>query len=190
MPVETAIDAADDLIANGREGIFDFGAAYRLAKQIADAGLRLNAADGFGALAQLVVRQRNGEAARLLKMNGDAAVGLDLIGKPLPQGRGAARQFGVGAGALPFALNPYQREVGARGAKGDVMLIEDADARAAARHAPGQRRSDQPAADHRNIVIRIHAILLSIMCAVRFPEKLSFVPGCCAAHRPGDVLRC
>ena len=106
-------------------------------------------------------------------------------------------QLGLAGTALPFALNPYQCEVGARGAKGDVMLIEDADARAAARHAPGQRRSDQPAADHRNIVIRIHAILLSIMCAVRLPEKLSFVlcvmpgfmPGIHVFSRPSKILR-
>ena len=67
--------------------------------------------------------------------------------------RRAHRPAGVLGHAEPLALHPHQREVAARGAHGDVALVEHVDALAAARQAPGDGRADQAAADDRDVVV-------------------------------------
>jgi hypothetical protein len=60
--------------------------------------------------------------------------------------------------AVTLALHPHQPEISARGAIGDIPLIEERGAEPLAGETIGDRRADQPAADYDRIVT-LHPVL-------------------------------
>ena len=102
---------------------------------------------GTVAALELVLGEARVEAARALEGDIDAGLLAQLAAKAVQASAERCVQVAYCGHADALALHPDQREIAARGAKGDVALVEQRDALAAAGETPGDRRADQPAAD-------------------------------------------
>ncbi len=157
VPVERTIGAADHVRADLRQQLGDLGAVeefVRVGRQ-----LRLVVQPGHERFAgfQFLFRQAQIEAARTLVAHVDAGFVGQRGGEVGPDLGRALRPVGIGRHAEALALQPHQREIAARRPMRDVALVEHRDARADAAQPPGDRRADQPAADHGYVVRVAHS---------------------------------
>ena len=116
-----------------------------------DARLRHQRADPLVAGLDLVVAHQRRQTALLLQRDIDARFLQQLRGQARPEAGRAQRPAAVGPHAMALALQPDQAEVAARGAQGDIALVEHGDRADAVTQAIGDRRADQAAADHGDV---------------------------------------
>src|SRR6185437_15509808 len=118
-----------------------------------------------GACLELGFGKAEMESTRTLERHVEPGLFLQGLREAGPAIRGTPRPGGVFRHAEPFALDPDQREIAARGAVGDIALVEHGDATARAREAPADCRADQPAADDGHIILAslAHALSASLL---------------------------
>src|SRR6266566_3745235 len=91
------------------------------------------------------------EAARAVEGDIEPSLLLQVTREPGPAVRRASRPRRVFRHAEPFALHPAQGEIAARGAIGDIALVEHGDALTGTRQAQSDRRAHESAADHGDV---------------------------------------
>ena len=156
LAVERTVAGADDLRPDVRQALEERIAVQHLVGIADHVRLIVQALEQASAGLQLRLGERQGEAARPRERHVDARGLLELLREILPGVGGSLGPSRVVRHAQAFALDPDQREIGTGGAMGDIALVEHHDALMRARHAPGERRSDEAAADHCDIEICRH----------------------------------
>src|SRR3984893_15777741 len=92
------------------------------------------------------------QPTRPMMPDGNPGLARQLLGESRPFIRRLPRPALVMWRSVPLALHPDEPEIAARGAERDIALIQQCRLQPSAGEPIGDRRTDQPAADHNRIV--------------------------------------
>ena len=178
MAVERAIGAADHVGSDERQLLAQRLAVHHLVGVADHVGLVVQPHQGVGAGLQILFRQHRHEAAGPPEGDVDAGLLAQQVGEAAPQVGGLLGPAGIFRHPQPLALHPDQGEVAARRPHGDIALVQHRDLPARPGETPGQRRPDQPAADHGDVILSAPTGL-----SHRLHSRGRF-PAMSLAHRP------
>ena len=139
---------ADHRRADPRQHVAQFGRAEHAVVEAEIAGLGAHLLHPSAAFFELRIAEAEMHPARPLVADGDAGAVEQLGGERRPFVGGKPGPALVMRRAEALRLHPDQPEIAARGAEGDITLVDQRGVEAGARQSIGDRRADQPAADH------------------------------------------